>query len=538
MAGALRFALLGPVRAWRGDREICLGPPRRKAVLVALLLRAGAYVSPAELIDAVWGSAPPTAASASLHTHIHHLRRCLGGPEGRTDSLIRTVSKGYQIWPPSGSLDLMKFQELTAAAERCCSEGNFPDAINKLRSALGMWQGSPLSGIKGEYAERQRQLILPLRLTAIETRIAAEISSGAHADSVSELSRLVSEHPLDERFRELLMLSFYRNGRQADALDVYRQTQRALANKLGVDPGPALQRLRQQILAGEPVAVAPTTAPADRPVPAPAELPVPRQLPAPSVFFCGREAQLAEAQAAVAKFPGFGAIIAIQGAAGVGKSALGLSLAHRLADTFPDGQLYADLRGIGTADPLVTAQRVLKSFLRALGVADTHIPMRLQAQTSLLRSVLSNKRCLLFLENARDARQVRLLLPGAGGSVVVVTSREGLSGLAVREGAHALLLGPLSASESREMLSRRIGAERVATDTDAVHDLAEQCGGNPLMLSAMAAFAVINPGFTLSAIATGARNGSLDPTGTLRLEPPPPCSARPHARDRPNRIGP
>ncbi|MEV0040662.1 AfsR/SARP family transcriptional regulator [Streptomyces sp. NPDC050804] len=509
MAEALHFGLLGPVTARRGDREIPLGPPLRKAVLAVLLLREGTYVSPAELIKAVWGSAPPASALNSVHAHIHHLRRSLAGPGEDTDSLIRTVSSGYQLSPPPDSVDVGRFQRLLAVAERLCAEGHFAEAAQRLRDALRLWQGPPLAGMAGEYAERQRRLILPLRLTAVVERISADIASGAPAESVAELNRLISEHPLDERFRELLMLALFESGRQADALHVYSHARRTLANTLGVDPGPALQRLRERIVAGDPPGRPPAAAPGS-PVRPPGSASVPRQLPAPPSFICARRAQLSEALSVVTRSAGSSVIIAIQGSAGMGKTTVGLNLAHQLAQRFPNGQLYADLGAFGPYAAPASPQDVLGQFLRALGVPTRGFRQRPEGQTSLFRSILSGRRLLILLENAQSAAQVRPLLPGARGSVVVVTSRGELSGLITREGAYHLPLGPLSAVDSRAVLRLRIGGKRASADPVAVHDLADHCGGSPLALSVVAAYAVTHERFPLAAIAAGIRDGSID----------------------------
>jgi DNA-binding SARP family transcriptional activator len=336
MIGSLRFALLGPVRVWRGEQEVTPGDPQCRVVLAALLLRAGSPVSGDELNEAVRDTEPAAAewSSASPHEHIRHLRQSLDA-HGVGPPLIHTVGEAYRIDVPAGALDLMTFQDLVALADRRHAEGRALEAVASLRSALALWQGRPLDGVPGGWADRQRRLLAAQHLTAVEARISAEVAAGTGQDHTAELRELVAEHPLDERFRELLMLALRRADRPEEALDVYRDAQRALASELGVDPGPGLRRLRQTILAR------PRTA-SRRAVGR--GLPGPRQLPALGVHLCGRRTELAQAERTVRESLASGAVVAVEGAAGIGKTAFALALAHRLAPEYPDGQLHADLK--------------------------------------------------------------------------------------------------------------------------------------------------------------------------------------------------
>ncbi|MDH6629342.1 DNA-binding SARP family transcriptional activator [Streptomyces sp. LBL] len=285
----LRFSLLGPVRAWRGPDEIALGPPQQRAVLAVLLLAEGSQVSVGRLVDAVWGTEAPASARGILRTYIHRLRKVLEPAGDTASSVIRAAADGYQLTSP-GELDLSHFRELFAQAERARGAGDARGAARCLGDALGLWRGTALAGVRGEYADSQRQRLDELRLSAEAVRLTVELDLGSHEKAASELTGLVAEHPLDERFREMLMLALYRSGRQAAALATYREAQTLLADELGVDPGPALQATYQRVLQADAGLLTPAVPVKPAPVPAsvpvvsaqlPASVPVvPAQLPA------------------------------------------------------------------------------------------------------------------------------------------------------------------------------------------------------------------------------------------------------------------
>ncbi|MFF3174753.1 BTAD domain-containing putative transcriptional regulator [Streptomyces sp. NPDC057900] len=526
MSGRLCFAVLGPVRAWRDATELPLGPPQQRAVLSALLLRGDAQVSAGELISAVWGSEPPSSALRVIRTYIYQLRRVLAPP----GAVIDSVGKGYVLRVSPEDLDLAVFRRQLACAEAARSAGDHATVAAHLRDALGMWHGAALAGVPGAYAEAQRARLELLRLAAIEERIAAELRLGSLAETVAELTELVAGHPLDERFREMLMLALYRSGRQAEALAVYRRGRVVLTDELGIDPGPGLRTVHERILRADPTLLAArpdTTARPDatarpcsaRPVDVP-DLVVPSQLGADQRGFTGRRSEVAalldllpagDTSAAAAE------VIAVGGMPGVGKTALAVHAAHRMAHRFPGGQLFLNLRGFDhrvTATDPGTALRVL---LESLGVPPARIPAGPEARARLYRGVLSDRRVLVLLDNARDADQVRPLLPGTPGSLVLVTSRCRLAGLVADEGAHPLTLEPLSDSDARELLTRRLGRGRTSAEVPAVQEIVTRCGRLPLALAVTAANAALNPTFPLAAIAADLDRShrSLDAFGAV-----------------------
>jgi len=504
--------LLGPVDVLADDGPREVRGLRRKAVLAALALHGGEVVSAGRLAEVVWGEdAPPTVVN-TLQTHVSYLRTVLG-----SKNAIRACRPGYLLDLGGDSSDVQ-------VAERLLREGTSSadpaQGVRHLRAALALWHGQSLADVTGvawleEQAVRLDLLCLQVRRALAEARLAA----GEHADLVPELEEMVAESPLDERVYGQLMLALYRCGRQADALAVFGRLRAALAEQLGIDPGPALRELQMAILRQDEaltVPARPLTALAAPPVPVPAQLP-------PAVpGFAGRAAELASLDAVLARAErergaGSAAVVisAVSGTAGVGKTALAVQWAHRVAARFPDGQLYVNLRGFGPGGQPVEPAEAVRGFLAGMGVAQDQVPDGAPAQTALYRSLLAGKRVLVVLDNARNAGQVRPLLPGSPGCLAIVTSRSDLAGLVAAEGAYPVSLDLLPPAEAGELLAHRLGEARVASEPAAVSEIIERCARLPLALAIAAARAASRPGFPLAAIAAGLRRATatLDPFG-------------------------
>ncbi|MFF5013675.1 BTAD domain-containing putative transcriptional regulator [Streptomyces sp. NPDC001165] len=490
---ALRFSVLGPVRAWRGEETLNTGSPQQRALLAALLLREGRTATAAELIDALWGAEPPSQALAALRTYASRLRKILD------PGVLASESGGYAVRSlGEGALDLAVAQDLAAEAEKARSAGDLCHAREVLNRALALWDGEPLAGVPGPYADAQRVRLEEWRLQLLESRLDMDLEQGCHAEAVSELTALTAAHPLRERLRELLMLALYRSGRQAEALAVYADTRRLLAEELGVDPRPGLRELQQRILQADPALAEPSTPAAE-----PAVVPVrPAQLPASVPDFTGRSAfvsELSEVLASASESSAEGRVMAVSalaGIGGVGKTTLAVHVAHRARPAFPDGQLYVDLQGAGPrpAEP----ETVLGSFLRALGTADSAIPDSLEERAALYRSVLDGRRVLVLLDNAKDAAQVRPLLPGTEGCAALVTSRVRMLDLA---GAHLVDLDVMSPDEALALFTKIVGEERVAAEREAALDVVAACGFLPLAIRIAASRLAARRTWTVSVLA-------------------------------------
>ncbi|MER7789086.1 BTAD domain-containing putative transcriptional regulator [Streptomyces sp. NPDC097640] len=551
------FRLLGPVGIWQG--ELGLGPTaaQQRSVLAMLLLEPGRVVPVDRLVMAVWGEDPPGSARNAVQVQISKLRRILAP---LPDTELTTSAQGYCLAVDHLRVDLHRFRELVREAR---TVGDGP-AGELLRAALQMWRGPALADVTGGWlTETVGAGLEEERRAAMEECAAIDLRSGRHQEAVAVLSPLVAEHPLRERSVGLLMEALNRSGRRADALALFRGTRQRYVDELGIEPGDDLQRLHRRVLdapaappaqvtspeqpvqPASPVPPAPPVPPtileqadADRlasapedassapphpspqPSSPPAEVAVPQQLPADVVHFTGRERELAGLDALLR--PALGAwggqartaalISVIAGSGGLGKTTLAVHWAHRVRDRFPDGQLYVNLRGFGPTGSAMTPSEAVRGFLDAFQVPAHRIPATVEAQTALYRSLLTGRRVLILLDNARDADQVRPLLPGSPGCLVLLTSRNELTGLVVAEQAQPLPLDLLDRVEARGLLARRLGAERVAAEPEAVEDVITVCAGLPLALAIVAARAATHPRFSLAALARELHDarGSLD----------------------------
>jgi tetratricopeptide (TPR) repeat protein len=432
--------------------------------------------------------------------HVTRIRRLLDDVKRLDDRPLRLDRRagGYVLTVDPDDVDLHRFERLVRQARdpRCAAE----ERLRALREALALWRGEPLAGLSGQWATRMRQHLRERRLDAMLAWAEAELAVGDPAAVLTPLRELVDEHPLAEPLAATLMRALVATGRQAEALDLFAVTRRRLIDELGTEPARELSELHQAILRGEvePVVAAPTRDAPSRDAPI-----VPRQLPAGVTGFAGRAGHLERLDLLLpgdGDQPGAVVISAIAGMGGIGKTALAVHWAHRVAERFPDGQLYVNLRGFDPGGPPMSAGDAVRGFLDAFGVAPGQIPTGLDAQAALYRSLLAGKRVLVVLDNARDAEQVRPLLPGAAGCLALVTSRDQLTSLIAADGARPLTLDVLSVGESRELLARRLGGDRVRAESTAAEEIIAACARLPLALSITAARAQLT-GFSLAGIA-------------------------------------
>ncbi|HVQ96699.1 MAG TPA: BTAD domain-containing putative transcriptional regulator [Mycobacteriales bacterium] len=507
----MKLGVLGPVELVVDGVAVGLGPPRRRAVLAALAVDAGRPVPAQTLIERVWGPDAPPTASSGLYAYLTRLREVFTRA-GQADAAPRLVPGrgGYILGVDPDRVDLFRFRRLVQDARAGQGGGARPAGL--LDEAVGLWRGPALAGLSGEWAERTRQLLEQERIDATLLWAAGQLRQDQAAAIVGPLRALLQQHPLVEPLAARLIEALARTGRTAEALACWAATRRRLVDELGAEPGAELRELHQALLAREPARPAAKAAHRPARTGPPGQRRPPAQLPLDPPHFTGRRAELAALDATLASAPGQPdtvPVATVSGTAGVGKTALVVHWAHRVADQFPDGQLYVNLRGFGATGSVSVAEAV-RGFLHAFGVPGSEMPAGLDAQAALYRTTLAGKRVLVVLDNARDAGQVRPLLPGTAGCLVLVTSRDQLTPLIATEGAHPLALDLPDRAEATALLARRLGSGRVAREPQAAAGIVDHCSRLPLALAVAAARAAARPGLPLADVATGLRGATLD----------------------------
>ncbi|MGI5426116.1 BTAD domain-containing putative transcriptional regulator [Streptomyces sp. CA-179760] len=518
--GPLRFALLGPVRAWRGEQALDLGAPRQRSVAAALLLHANRPVTREQLVRAVWGESAPAYAVNQLQKYVSALRRVLEPErEARAPSgVLNWSDSGYVIEVEPDGVDLTVFEHAAARGRGALARGDVKQTAAELRGALDLWHGPPLANVSSDVLDAERDRLQELRATVLEERIQADLDLGRHQELVPELTRLAAGLPFREGVAAMLMLALYRSSRQSDALSAYQRIRRNLREELGVDPGRELQELHGQILvsapslswsgptrwrgAGSTAAEPPTTV-----TPAPDTVQGLRQLPMDIPEFVGREAELRELwscagdRETAADAGNGGVVIAvIEGMAGVGKTRLAVHAAHQFVRQghFADVQLWADLKGFSSSRPPADPADVLEDFLRLLGVPGSQIPAGAEARSALYRDRMTGKRSLVVLDDAVDEEHVRLLLPGEPSCMLLVTSRRVLSGL---DGAHTIRLGTFSPEEALALVARVLGRTADEPGSEDARRVVELSGRLPLAVALVARRLRTRPTWNVSELA-------------------------------------
>ncbi|GHH42248.1 AfsR/SARP family transcriptional regulator [Lentzea cavernae] len=493
--------LLGEVTARVDGRTVDLGPAKRRCVLAALAADAGRVVPADRLMEQVWGADTPRRGRVALHSHISRLRQALLGAAG-VEIVLRSGGYVLMVDHADQSVDLHRFRDLRTRAR----DADDVQRVRLLTDAVALWRGEPLTGLAGQWAEAERDRLRQELLAAEHDLIDARLRIGQGQELVVELSARVAGYPLDERVAGQYLLALHHAGRSADALEHYRQLRDRLVEELGADPGAPLQELHQRILtADSTLSIRPGGG-------VTAQMVVPQQLPAAPSHFTGRETELA---ALTANLDQAGpdrtvVIAAIGGTGGIGKTWLALAWAHLHLDRFSDGQLFVDLNGFSPVQEPMAPEVAVRGFLDALGVDPGRIPAELHAQAALYRTLVAGRRVLVVLDNAATAEQVIPLLPGSPTCTVLVTGRTRLASLIDRHGARHLQLDVLTPDEARALLAARLGADPVAAEPDAVNELVELCGSNPLALSITARDAATRPGFSLAEVAAELRKLGLE----------------------------
>ncbi|WP_237530948.1 BTAD domain-containing putative transcriptional regulator [Streptomyces sp. SID3212] len=499
-----RIRLFGRIMVEGADGAyVSAGPAKQACVLAVLALQSGRLVSVDTLIERVWDDSPPRAARAGLHSYVARLRKLLDHGGGSSGPLAQQ-SGGYVLTLEPEQVDVHLMRALAQRGGKAVERRDHQEARRLYRRAVELCHGEALGSLGGDWAVRNRVGLHQERAGLLAELYEVELHLGHHDAVLPELAKHVTDQPLDERLVGQYLLALCRCGRPADALTYYERTRERLAEELGADPSAQLQELHRKILTGASVLSAPPAASRG----------VPRQLPLSPVVFTGRSRELEQLTDALqAQRTGS---VAIGGIGGVGKTWLALRWVQDNVERFPDGQLYVNLRGFEPSSAPVPAAVALRGFLGALGVEPDAVPADLEAQAGLYRSLLAERRMVIVLDNARDADQVRPLLPGSPSCRVLITSRDRLTSLVTTHGAGLVSLDAFQPDQARELLTRHLGVRRAASEPAAVDALVAHCAGLPLALGIVAARAVTHPAFPLAVLAEELRSatGRLDALAT------------------------
>ncbi|WP_018349997.1 AfsR/SARP family transcriptional regulator [Longispora albida] len=478
----MRIGLLGPVEVWHEGGTIDIGSPLQRCVLALLALEPGRVVPVERIAEALWDGRPPAGMRRVIQTYVSRLRAAL-----RPAGLVITLRKPGYLLEPGAKIDLYEFRDLTARARQT---GNRELAIR----ALGLWRGEPLAGLHPtNLVDRLRAGLEEEHLLAREDFLEAELEAGLHQEILAELAALAAEYPLRDRPLRLQLVGLLHSGRQAEALGVYEEARKYRAEELGLDLGTELEALHARILRNEqftPAAPVPAAPPAGPPV-------APKLLPYGVQDFTGRTAELAELARLSAESNTAVVISALDGMPGVGKTATAIRAAHALAGHFPDGQLFCDLHGFTPGREPVTPLSALQTLLRALGVPREHVPSDVDECSALWRHELAGRRALVVLDNAADPAQVRPLIPGVPGSMVLVTSRRRMTGL---DGAVPVLLDVLPPGDALDLFAQIAGARALA-DAEGTAEVLRLCGYLPLAIRIAASRLRARPSWTVADLA-------------------------------------
>ncbi|MFI6393272.1 BTAD domain-containing putative transcriptional regulator [Nonomuraea sp. NPDC050540] len=474
----LSIHILGPLRVYRNGEPVAIEAEKQRRLLGLLALRPGRVATLDGIAAVLWDDSAPRSWQSLIHTYVARLRNALG-----SETAILTARGGYALHVDDEHMDVVRFSRAFDDALRCRRTGDLEGMAQRLRQALDLWRGQVLDGLADRLRPHQAAIdeLTHDRLRAALAFADAVMALGRPGQAVGVLEGLAREQPLHEGVHARLILALAGDGRQAAASTTYAHIHERLA-EMGLEPGWELREARIRVL------------PQDMPgcgVAVPLAL---AESPAEAASFVGRTAEGDE----LCELLAHGGVATITGAAGVGKTALAIHVGHRVARDFPDGQLYLNLRGAVPGRAPLTAGEALGALLRSLKVSDSAIPVTDDEAARRFRSLVAGKRMLLVLDDARDAAQVRPLLPGGAGCGVLVTSRRTLTAL---DSAAHRELDVLSEGEAVNVLVRLVGAGRVEADPRAAADLVLLCGRLPLAVRIVAARLAARPAWPLRGLA-------------------------------------
>ncbi|MGI5148104.1 BTAD domain-containing putative transcriptional regulator [Plantactinospora sp. CA-294935] len=490
-AGSVRLAVLGPLRLSRGGQPVPLTAAKPRCMLALLAVQPGSDVGRDEIADVLWPDTPPATWQNLLHTYAARLRRLL--PAGPGMPRIDSTAVGYRLSADARQLDVLRFRQLTE------DTGTGRPDVERLAEALDCWRGPVGADLPDQLGQHPAAVALhQRRITAALDYADLALAEGEAAAVVRRLGVLVELEPVHEPLHARLVRALAGSGQRAAAVDAFHRIRARLDDELGLYPGAELAAALDHALRDD-----------QRDAPPPA--PPPAQLPTRVAAFVGRTGELAALDKLLSADEPGATVALIHGTAGVGKTTLAVHWAHRVASHFPDGQLHLNLRGYDRAGAVLDPAAAIRAFLEALGVRPERIPESYLGQQGLYRSLIADRRLLVLLDNARDAEQVRPLLPTATGSMALITSRDSLRGLVATDRAHPVPLGLFTLDEARDFLADRISDDRTGTEPEAVEQLIGWCARLPLALAVTAALAVSHPGRSLASLAAElAEAGDLD----------------------------
>ncbi|GAA1982302.1 AfsR/SARP family transcriptional regulator [Catenulispora subtropica] len=492
LSESIYFGVLGSLECFDSGRPKALRGPAQERMVAYLLLSRGTVAPISRLIEAVWDEDQPDTAAHQVRKMISDLRQRLPGLQDR----LSTVGPGYRLTIDESEIDHGRFLAgLRSAREVLGGSGNqMRRAIGHLTTSLALWRGPLLDGQGGILLQSIANTIEERRIAALEQLFDLHITLGDEGPVLAGLREAVSVYPTRETLRGQLMLALYRAGCQVEALEEFHRLRRVLDDSYGVEPGHDLGELYQRILRADPALSASRSPAVLSGIPAPVAeesriealndlVPV-NILPYDLHDFTGRT-QTLELILSLATHPGSGPRpVVVTGMGGSGKSALVIHAGHQLASRYPDAQLYLDLQGFTPGASPMSVHAALAVLLGALGIPDGSIPADLQTRAALWRSTTQRMRFLLVLDNVADANQVRPLFPNSSHCLVLITSRRLLPDL---DGAVPVSLGMFSGAESKELLGRILGPDRVRAEATVAEELAGLCGHLPLAIRLSAA---------------------------------------------------
>ncbi|MDF2711055.1 MAG: tetratricopeptide repeat protein [Nonomuraea muscovyensis] len=488
----LEIRFLGPWQVLAADEPVRFAGHRRIGVLARLALDAGQAVPTERILIDIWGDSSASTMAKQLHIVISKLRETLG--PHTTEEIIQTVPGGYRLALQPDHIDAHLFTRLAKRARTAQAQGARDTADALFRTALQLWRGEPLAGLTAPWARIEATRLEQEHLTVLEDHADLRLAAGDHHALAVDLVAHVRAHPLRERPAAQLMLALHRAGRPSEALAVYQDTRRIMVSELGIEPGAELRRLHQAVLVKDPVLD--LTTPAQQATLS--ESYIPAELPAGTHAFTARATEIQHLRTALGPADGLThgpTITVIDGPGGIGKSALTVHVAHAMAERFTDGVIYLNLHGSTPGlDPLTPAQ-ALRHLLRSLGLDGAAVPADPGEAAARYRSLTATCNLLVILDNARDVRQIRPLIPAGPDCRVLITSRDPLATL---DNAGHLHLGTLNAADAAALLSRLAGPDRVRAEPQAAERIVHLCGGFPLALRIVGARLAARPDWALS----------------------------------------